>query len=529
MRENLSYCVILPAYNESRHLETVVGRIPDWVDGVVVDDASTDDTLRVAQELADARVRVLRHQGNQGVGGAMVTGFRSALDGGCDVVIKMDADDQMDATELPTLVRPIELGMAEYVKGNRFRRTGRPSSMPGSRWFGNVVLSFLTKVASGYWHVFDPQCGFIAITAPTLRRLKLDGIARDYFFENDMLIRLNVIDARVVDVDTSALYSEETSTLRIGRVSAVGHIWSARYGRHGDDRGCAAHRWPSDAPAGSLCRGSVISRMPRRRASFPVTRCAPNASVRDCQALPQSRFVSVPIHRHGLVVTKHPASPRRKRERADALQIERQRTCQLCQLRWAKILNMGRIGSETGSLRDDDDYSSASLHEWQMVGEQLSGFLHAHMLQNVGAQERVEGALSVPLRAHELLVGVRLEPSRARRRHGVRIVIDPDAMTIEMRQVAADAAAHVEHKAGLEPADVPAVWTLHIEQPFPARRLRPPQSICIRPIARAHLGPQTVDRPGHCKGCHGTASRGQRRGDLRPLRTTLPCCPACGR
>ncbi len=233
MRENLSYCVILPAYNESRHLETVVGRIPDWVDGIViVDDASTDDTLRVADGLGDPRVRVLHHENNQGVGGAMVTGFRAALDGDYDVAIKMDADDQMDASELPTLIRPIELSMAEYVKGNRFRRTGRPPSMPGARWFGNVVLSFLTKVASGYWHVFDPQCGFIAITAPTLRRLNLDGIARDYFFENDMLIRLNVIDARVVDVDTSALYGDETSRVSVGRASwsfpprlARGFIW----------------------------------------------------------------------------------------------------------------------------------------------------------------------------------------------------------------------------------------------------------------------------------------------------------------
>jgi len=219
VRENLTYCVILPAYNEGRHVETVVGRIPDWVDGIiVVDDASTDDTLSVAESLTDTRVRVHHHEKNQGVGGAMVTGFRVALDGGYDVAIKMDADDQMDAQELPTLVRPIELGMAEYVKGNRFRRTGRPSSMPRRRWFGNVVLSFLTKVASGYWHVFDPQCGFIAITAPTLRRLKLDGMARDYFFENDILIRLNVIDARVVDVDTSSLYGDETSYVRIGRV-----------------------------------------------------------------------------------------------------------------------------------------------------------------------------------------------------------------------------------------------------------------------------------------------------------------------
>jgi dolichol-phosphate mannosyltransferase len=233
MRDNLKYCVILPAYNESRHLGTVVSQIPGWVDGIiVVDDASTDDTLQVAESLIDARVRVCHLEKNQGVGGAMAAGFRVALESGYDVAIKMDADGQMDAAELPALVRPIELGMADYVKGNRFRRTGRPASMPRRRWFGNVVLSFLTKVASGYWHVFDPQCGFIAITAPTLRRLKLDGMARDYFFENDMLIRLNVIDARVVDVDTSSLYGDETSTLAVGRAGwtfpprlARGFVW----------------------------------------------------------------------------------------------------------------------------------------------------------------------------------------------------------------------------------------------------------------------------------------------------------------
>jgi len=217
---SLRCCVVLPAYNEARALAVVVARIPAWVTGIiVVDDASTDDTLSVAQSLSDPRVTVLHHDDNQGVGGAMVTGYRAALEAGYDVVIKMDADDQMDADELPALVRPIELGMAEYTKGNRFRRTGRPKGMPRTRWFGSVALSFLTKVASGYWHVFDPQCGFTAITAPALARLKLDGIARDYFFENDMLIRLNVIDARVVDVSTAALYGDESSTLRIGRVT----------------------------------------------------------------------------------------------------------------------------------------------------------------------------------------------------------------------------------------------------------------------------------------------------------------------
>jgi dolichol-phosphate mannosyltransferase len=109
--------------------------------------------------------------------------------------------------------------MVEYVKGNRLRRSGRPRSMPTTRWVGNVALSFLTKIASGYWHVFDPQRGFVAITSPALRRLNLDGIARDYFFENDMLIRRNVIDARVVDIDMAALYGDETPYVRVSRVA----------------------------------------------------------------------------------------------------------------------------------------------------------------------------------------------------------------------------------------------------------------------------------------------------------------------
>jgi dolichol-phosphate mannosyltransferase len=211
--------VVLPAHNESRHLEAVVVGLPDWIDRIyIVDDASTDDTLDVARALPDPRVRVIHREANGGVGAAMRSGYEAALEEDCGVIVKMDADGQMDAGELAVLLAPICGGLADYVKGNRFRRSGRPADMPRRRWFGNVMLSFLTKVASGYWHVFDPQCGFTAITAATLSRLKLDGLATDYFFENDMLIRLNVIDARVVDVSTAALYGAETSGLRIGRI-----------------------------------------------------------------------------------------------------------------------------------------------------------------------------------------------------------------------------------------------------------------------------------------------------------------------
>jgi len=147
----------------------------------------------------------------------LATGFRAAIAAGYDVTIKMDADEQMDVDELPALVRPIELHMAEYTKGNRFRRTGRPASMPRRRWFGNVVLSFLTKVPAATGTCSTRSAASSPSPRRRLRRLKLDGMARDYFFENDMLIRLNVVDARVVDVDTSSLYGGETSYVNISR------------------------------------------------------------------------------------------------------------------------------------------------------------------------------------------------------------------------------------------------------------------------------------------------------------------------
>jgi dolichol-phosphate mannosyltransferase len=212
-------CVILPAFNEQVHLAAVVASIPSWVSRIiVVDDASTDATAEVAAGLPDARVSVIRHETNQGVGGSMVTGYRAVIDENYDAVVKMDSDGQMDATELWRLVDPLTSGLADYAKGNRFRHTGRPSGMPRARWFGNVALSFMTKVSSGYWHVFDPQCGFIAIRGSVLRELPLDRIATDYFFENDMLIRLNVVDARVVEVATRTIYGGEQSTLRVGQV-----------------------------------------------------------------------------------------------------------------------------------------------------------------------------------------------------------------------------------------------------------------------------------------------------------------------
>jgi dolichol-phosphate mannosyltransferase len=220
--EHTKICVILPAHNEAELIGGVIRSLPEWVSAVVVvDDVSSDDTCEVVEALNDPRVTLVRHTENTGVGGAMVTGYKTALELDCDILVKMDADGQMAPSDLPRLVRPLVNGAAEYTKGNRFYVVNANRSMPSTRKFGSVVLTFMTKMSSGYWHVFDSQCGFTAMQAHLLKMVDLDAVAKDYFFENDMLIWLNTVDARVVDVPIKTLYGEEVSDVRIGKV-----MWS---------------------------------------------------------------------------------------------------------------------------------------------------------------------------------------------------------------------------------------------------------------------------------------------------------------
>jgi hypothetical protein len=148
----------------------------------------------------------------------MATGYRAALERSVDVVVKCDGDGQMDPQDIATLLRPILDGRAEYAKACRFHHFEDLRSMPRVRLGGNIALTFLTKLASGYWHILDPQNGFVAIQAGTLRRLALSRLARGYFFENDMLIRLNSLDARVADVPLPSRYGHETSSLSPARI-----------------------------------------------------------------------------------------------------------------------------------------------------------------------------------------------------------------------------------------------------------------------------------------------------------------------
>lgn len=220
-RPEVHVAAVVPAYNVGRELGDVLRQMPPMVKTiVVVDDASGDDTGAVADRFAqiDPRLIVIHHETNRGVGGAMVTGFQKALEAGADVVVKIDGDGQMPLWLVPHLVQPLVDGTADYTKGNRFRDFQAVRAMPLVRRIGNVVLSFLSKAATGYWHCFDPTNGFVAIRADVLSQLPLKKIDPTYFFETSMLGHLYVLGAVVKEVPMPARYAGETSSLRIGRV-----------------------------------------------------------------------------------------------------------------------------------------------------------------------------------------------------------------------------------------------------------------------------------------------------------------------
>jgi len=215
--------VVIPAYRAADTIEVVIGESPEYVRHIiVVDDASPDNTSEVVRDLAnrDKRIVLIRHARNQGVGGAMRTGFKKALELGAQVVVKLDGDHQMDPAHIPALVTPLLEGKADYAKGNRFRDFGSLRHMPLIRRIGNLGLSFLTKAATGYWNCFDPTNGYFAIRAEMLAKLPLERIDRGYFFETSMLANLYLLDAFILDVPIPARYRGERSSLSIWGVLA---------------------------------------------------------------------------------------------------------------------------------------------------------------------------------------------------------------------------------------------------------------------------------------------------------------------
>jgi glycosyltransferase involved in cell wall biosynthesis len=199
--------VVVPAYDEERLVGETIRGIPAFVDRIlVVDDASRDGTSATAEAVGDPRVDVLRHERNEGVGAAITTGYRRALEEEIDVTCVMAADNQMDPAELEGLVEPVACGDVEYAKANRLVSGEAWKAIPRTRYLGNAVLSLLTKIASGYWHVADSQAGYTALSLEALRRLHLGALYPRYGFPNDMLVHLNVQNARVRDIPSRPIY-----------------------------------------------------------------------------------------------------------------------------------------------------------------------------------------------------------------------------------------------------------------------------------------------------------------------------------
>ena len=207
MYRGLSTAVVIPAFNEEGAIAAAIRSVPAFVDLViVVDDASRDDTARRARAERDGRVEFIRHGANRGVGAAIVSGYRRALALGVDAVAVMAGDGQMDPRDLPALLDPLAEGRADYTKGNRFAHRDVWRSMPPARIAGNLALSVVTRLTSGYRHVFDSQCGYTVIGRAALERLDLDQLFPRYGYPNDLLARLHAVGARVVDVPVRPVY-----------------------------------------------------------------------------------------------------------------------------------------------------------------------------------------------------------------------------------------------------------------------------------------------------------------------------------
>jgi dolichol-phosphate mannosyltransferase len=213
--------VIIPTYRAHRHILQVIQSIGPEVQRIyVVDDGCPDSSGDfVSAHSTDPRLCVIKHAHNQGVGAAVITGYKAALQDGMDILVKIDSDGQMDPALVMDFVNPILRGEADYTKGNRFFDLEAVRRMPPLRLVGNAVLSLITKLSSGYWNLFDPTNGYTAIHADVVRHLPQHKVSPRYFFESDLLFRLSTLRAVVVDVPMAAHYGDEVSHLKVGSVS----------------------------------------------------------------------------------------------------------------------------------------------------------------------------------------------------------------------------------------------------------------------------------------------------------------------
>lgn len=214
MFKNHQIAVVIPAFNEEKKISQVVDSIPDYVDHIIIiDDCSQDNTPNIISNLKNKNISYLRNDKNNGVGFSMVRGYELAMDLNNDLMIKIDGDGQMDPSHLPGLLDALIVEKFDYVKGNRFIAEESLAFMPRHRLIGNIIVTFMNKLATGYWNIFDPQNGFTGISSGALKAINLKKIHRGYFFENDMLFQLNILEKRVKDLPIPAIYGDENSSL----------------------------------------------------------------------------------------------------------------------------------------------------------------------------------------------------------------------------------------------------------------------------------------------------------------------------
>ncbi|VVN93122.1 glycosyltransferase family 2 protein [Pseudomonas fluorescens] len=220
MISNHKISVVIPCYKVKKHILAVIDDMISEVDKIyIIDDCCPESSGQYVEDnCSDPRVTVLKSPENQGVGGAVMSGYVAAIADGMDIIVKVDGDGQMDPSLIPAFVIPIINGEADYTKGNRFFDLEEIRQMPKIRLFGNAALSFMTKLSSGYWDLFDPTNGFTAIHTDVAKHLPMKKISRRYFFETDILFRLNTLRAVVIDVPMDAKYDDEVSNLRVSQV-----------------------------------------------------------------------------------------------------------------------------------------------------------------------------------------------------------------------------------------------------------------------------------------------------------------------
>lgn len=222
MYKSKKIAIVIPAYNVAKQIEKVITTLPKFIDKIVViDDKSRDSTVEKIKSLKikNKKIVFIQHTINQGAGGAVASGYKWSRDNGMDIAVVVDGDGQMPAKDIPILLDPLIENRADYSKANRLLVGDPYHTMPKIRYFGNATLSFLTKIASGYWHVMDSQSGFRAINKKMLRLIDWDKLYKRYGYPNDILVRLNVYNARVIDIPLEPTYNVgEESGMNIGKV-----------------------------------------------------------------------------------------------------------------------------------------------------------------------------------------------------------------------------------------------------------------------------------------------------------------------